>query len=38
LNYCTQEEIDWIFDVLKRESKVEGNFILEEKRIIIKIK
>jgi poly-gamma-glutamate capsule biosynthesis protein CapA/YwtB (metallophosphatase superfamily) len=38
LNYCTQEEIDWIFNVLKRESKVEGNFILEEKRIIIKIK
>lgn len=38
LNYCAQEEIDWIFNVLKRESKIEGNLILEGKRIIIKIK
>jgi poly-gamma-glutamate synthesis protein (capsule biosynthesis protein) len=37
LNYCTQEEIDWIYNVLKRESKIEGDFILEEKRIIIKL-
>jgi poly-gamma-glutamate synthesis protein (capsule biosynthesis protein) len=37
LNYCSQEEIDWIFNVLKRESKVEGDFILEEKRIVIKL-
>jgi len=38
LNYCNEKEIDWIFNVLKRESKIEGNLIKEEKRIIIKIK
>jgi poly-gamma-glutamate capsule biosynthesis protein CapA/YwtB (metallophosphatase superfamily) len=37
LNYCIQVEIDWIYNVLKRESKIEGDFILEEKRIIIKL-
>ena len=37
LNYCNKEEIDWIFNVLKRESKVDGEFIKEENRIILKL-
>jgi poly-gamma-glutamate synthesis protein (capsule biosynthesis protein) len=38
LNNCSQEEIGWIFNVLKRESKIEGDLVLEGKRIIIKVK
>jgi len=37
LNYCTDEEIDWIFNVLKRESKIEGRMIKEDKRIVIEL-
>jgi poly-gamma-glutamate synthesis protein (capsule biosynthesis protein) len=37
LNYCNKEEIDWIFNILKRESKVDGEFIKEENRIILKL-
>jgi len=37
LNYCTNEEIDWIFNVLKRESKIDGRMIKENKRIVIEL-
>jgi poly-gamma-glutamate synthesis protein (capsule biosynthesis protein) len=37
LNYCTDEEIDWIFNVLKRESKIDGRMIKENKRIVIEL-
>jgi poly-gamma-glutamate synthesis protein (capsule biosynthesis protein) len=37
LNYCTDEEIDWIFNVLKRESKIDGKMIKENKRIVIEL-
>jgi poly-gamma-glutamate synthesis protein (capsule biosynthesis protein) len=37
LNYCTDEEIDWIFNVLKRESKIDGSIIKEDKRIVIEL-
>jgi poly-gamma-glutamate synthesis protein (capsule biosynthesis protein) len=37
LNYCTDEEIDWIFNVLKRESKIYGRMIKENKRIVIEL-
>jgi poly-gamma-glutamate synthesis protein (capsule biosynthesis protein) len=37
LNYCTDEEIDWIFNVLKRESKIYGGMIKENKRIVIEL-
>ena len=37
LNYCTDEEIDWIFNVLKRESKIGGRMIKENKRIVIEL-
>jgi poly-gamma-glutamate synthesis protein (capsule biosynthesis protein) len=37
LNYCTKEEIDWIFNVLKRESKIDGRMIKENKRIVIEL-
>jgi poly-gamma-glutamate synthesis protein (capsule biosynthesis protein) len=37
LNYCTDEEVDWIFNVLKRESKIDGRIIKENKRIVIEL-
>jgi poly-gamma-glutamate synthesis protein (capsule biosynthesis protein) len=37
LNYCTDEEIDWIFNILKRESKIDGRMIKENKRIVIEL-
>jgi poly-gamma-glutamate capsule biosynthesis protein CapA/YwtB (metallophosphatase superfamily) len=37
LNYCTDEEIDWIFNVLKRESKIDGSMIKENKRVVIEL-
>jgi poly-gamma-glutamate synthesis protein (capsule biosynthesis protein) len=38
LNYCTQEEIGWIFNVLKRESRIDGDLLKKGERIIIRIR
>jgi len=38
LNYVNQEELNWIFNVLKRESKIEGEITKEERKIVIKLK
>jgi hypothetical protein len=32
LNYCSQEELNWVFNVLKRESKIDGSF--KKKKIV----
>jgi poly-gamma-glutamate capsule biosynthesis protein CapA/YwtB (metallophosphatase superfamily) len=37
LNHCTPNELNWIFKVLKRESKIDGNFKEEGGRIILNL-
>jgi len=37
LNYCSKEELDWIFNVLERESTIEGDISKEEQKVFIRL-